>query len=128
MRDLEFKAWHIEGKYWINSADWPFITLRGEIGRIEKMAHNGKSIVGYLMDELDWEIVQYTGIKDKYNHKIYEKDIVEISIKKPYTNEIINWEENGFWFKDSNGMMNLPLQKYLKKVGSSLEYPELVKV
>jgi uncharacterized phage protein (TIGR01671 family) len=67
MRELKFRSWDKQGKYWLRES---YFNIRLDDGRLQR---NGN--IGII-----WgiEINQFTGLHDKNGKEIYEGDIVGI--------------------------------------------------
>lgn len=72
-----------------------------------------------------FELMQYTGLKDKNGKEIYEGDIVKIPDGRLHT---IVWEHWGFCIKDPQSGIYNALSEYLEIIGNIYENQELLPV
>lgn len=86
MREIKFRAWNKDGRYWLTDPTSPW-------GGINSAIH-------HIQD--NYELMQYTGLKDKNGKEIYEGDIVKIG------NDLIEevkWVGVGDWMEDKQPMV-----------------------
>jgi uncharacterized phage protein (TIGR01671 family) len=89
MREIKFRAWHVDTQQMLPNA---------QTGVIRTFTENGS----YLVKECKY--MQYTGLKDKNGKEIYEGDILEFTDK---------WE----WYRSSYGIkMNFAGPSELKEL------------
>ena len=108
MREIKFRAWSKKKKKMIYN--WQDTT------NVESFGFDGN---GYF------EIMQYTGLKDKNGKEIYEGDVFEWDEGDLY---IIEWiEQEGCWGTSSRiWLCNSNWRGYIKVVGNIYENPELL--
>ena len=124
MREIKFRAWFGEGHKMI-----PFDELHIEL-------ENGEYTVWYSLDGdsiqdglcvEDFNIMQYTGLKDKNGKEIYEGDIVRLPEDEDYKYYSIIYSKNRLGFTLSNGC-GFGLSYGIEVVGNIYENPELLTV
>ncbi|NFC76723.1 hypothetical protein EXM99_08180 [Clostridium botulinum] len=87
MREIKFRAWN-------NSHNTMEYDIQNDYDCI-------LSCFGGFLNNEFWEVMQYTGLKDKNNKEIYEGDIVNIEIKdKTIKNKIIATSNEVVEYKD----------------------------
>jgi len=129
MRDIKFRAWckYIDHEIFKNQMyydieNWTFEDNNNNLGHM-------------LQHPEGWEIMQYTGMKDKYGKEIYEGDILGFKDKRykkglgERKEEIkfdddIYCEEYGSYIGFENFMEDC---KTLEVIGNIYENPELLK-
>lgn len=120
MREIKFRAWNEKQKTMLDVFD------------------STKQIEFYIPLAEDWELMQYTGLKDKNGKEIYEGDIITWRPKGAYKDRwettIVEWNSNkGKWFFGYRHAYVSRFMSYtfdqvanLKVIGNIQENPELL--
>lgn len=133
MRDIKFRAWlkdqnRIAEVYTLSFHGWP---LEG-YESVTVLTKNNSDFE--LVNE--FELMQYTGLKDKNGKEIYEGDIVDFisvnGVDKDATKGVIRWDEEDTGFYVDNDNDKYPHVKFwftesIEVIGNIYENPELTK-
>ena len=118
MREIKFRAWNKETK-----------TLITDV-------HRWSTFNFMCMGDERYDIMQYTGLRDKQGTEIYEGDIV--SIQDYYfgdtlikgENSVIRWDDGSFeYYSENDGgeLDSAAIHNYqIKVIGNIYENPELL--
>lgn len=108
MREIKFRAWDKRyNKLW----SWEYITEHMNFG---------------VFDSKDWELMQFTGLKDKNNKEIYEGDILtafELPNKKYF---LVEWDNFCSKFSFPYSVKCVDGQRQYEVIGNIYENPELL--
>lgn len=145
MRDLKFKAWHLETKtmYWFdvmnanvhgNGSGYISMCLMGEDITKDKFKDNMIAV-----DPNDCEIMEFTGMYDRNGNEIYECDIIS---NAPFNKHLLTdmwhevvyrnrWEGNSLTHHSICGGQSIDdiskLDKhFIEVIGNVFENPELL--
>ena len=119
MRETKFRAYHKERKEMFEIASIDFE---------EKKAALSNGIIKLLnVDSKQFELLQYTGLKDKNGKEIYEGDIYHVGDKN--IRYLAVWFDSGFEGKQLRSTSYTGLKSWAKDIeilGNIYENPELL--
>nr|DAY20503.1 MAG TPA: YopX protein [Caudoviricetes sp.] len=120
MREIKFRAWDILKQRWSN-----YKINDGTVYFMDK--NTGVWYGTYNRRYKDFNLMQYTGLKDKNNKEIYEGDIFHIGSKKILY--VVEWIDCGLKGKQIRNGSWIGLdfwKKDIEIVGNIYENPELL--
>jgi len=122
MREIKFRVWDAHKRMWTE-----YRIHDGVVYFLDKST--GVWVGKYDKRYKEFDLMQYTGLKDKNNKEIYEGDIVTLHNGKYKV--IFNSKEARFVLRDDEFEMNIPFtnnnNKRMEVVGNIYENPELIK-
>lgn len=136
MREVKFRAWDKEYQEMKYNAEQAYDGC-GQLHAID--------CFGQLLEEENYKVMQYTGLKDKNGKEIYEGDIVKYcpnyraflavdEIRNEIKRGVVVWNEQGFYAIDDNYPSNKDYMSYpvpmliggLEVIGNIYENLELL--
>ena len=140
MREIRFKIWDKTRNKMLTSNCGAFL-LTQEGNAV--FHQNGNNPLEALIEQIDYEVLMYTGLKDKNGTEIYEGEIVTYSVKgfKKINKTVMTFnEEHGAYLFGIYEGVKMPcgkktrMNKYTRKsvnnvevIGNIYENPELLK-
>lgn len=133
--NIKFRVWCNTTKHF---TDIPFYSCGG--GQL-LWHHTSNEITISNIDEGDYEVQQFTGLKDKNGKDIYEGDLIAFSCDYTIDSsavDIIQWENQkvfyseeyaGFYFgtKHQFQILDINMPETIEVVGNIFENPELLR-
>ena len=139
-REIKFRAWDKVLGCIVHPQNVMLIEEKFSITRYTKdyIGNVGDSIET-IENPKEFDIMQYTGLKDKEGKEIYEGDLVEYGISKMVGHNkrkemgLVIWENDGAYFRIKNldSDMGISFSSYFdqlwtKIIGNIYENPELI--
>lgn len=114
MREIKFRAWDLEGKMM-------FYSMEGFVETFDVFS------IGEWCNKAGYELMQYTGLKDKNGVEIYEGDIVTHYGGTRY--RVITYTGVGFGSVRDDLEMDIPkFSQDIEVIGNIYEHPQLTEV
>ena len=127
-REIKFRAWDKDMKEWIPEKS--IIISKGKplalINEVPTPIEKAINMIGKLCNP-NWELIQFTGLKDKNGKEIYEGDIINFWAND--TKQVVEFKNGAYWMfvvDDDHNPVPLP-SKYIEVIGNIYENPELLK-
>lgn len=135
MKKLEFRLWDKANKkmLYYDTDIVPTLTLNGVLENSFIGKVNGKDIILHDNISACYEIMQYTGLRDRHNKKIYEGDVLETEdriVEVVWHEQAGQWDTNWIAYTKelvSNGITNVEWQYKASAIGNVWENPKLLK-
>ena len=140
MKEIKFRAWITNNNYYGDKIDtnenkmiylnlYQCVSYNTDFVLREKDWGDGNWIDDHL-DKPIFELMQYTGLKDKNGVEIYEGDIIICEQKNKTKNGLVVFKDGGFWVEFEEGMfafLDGAIKKFKGKIiGDIYKNPELL--
>lgn len=120
MREIMFRAWHIKDKAML---EWDVIMQtafnRGEY----QLLYSAIS-----QNDRNYNLMQYTGLKDQDGVEIFEGDIIDMVWIKTHYRGVVIFDNGEFCFRHKDGITSIgrPYSPCILVRGNIHEHPELL--
>lgn len=132
MREIKFRAFHKDKKImykvnWIASIGDSLTGHNIGVMHSPDFPSDINPLGEWFANTKDFELMQYTGLKDKNGKEIYEDDVVSSRIL--FGNWKVYWdkEDCGFFLVDNEGYTTCLDSEECEVIGNIFESPELLK-
>jgi uncharacterized phage protein (TIGR01671 family) len=128
MREIKFRAWNKRKKILENVFSLDFKTVEGPI-IVTTVGENTANDRDYI---INFELMQYTGLKDKNGKEIYEGDIIkglhpQDLEKREFIGRVFYWDEEGaFYHEFHKDRPPKRMWEYVEVIGNIYENPGLL--
>ncbi len=136
MRNIKFRAWDKKQK-WMDDFSDMFIRTNEDIYEEAGIKYDTPNLEVERVNTGRYEIMQYTGLKDKNGKEIYEGDIITTDLERYYL--IVEYRNGAFMLNCNDGEEDYydiffgtseepkKVYKYGEVIGNIYENPELLK-
>jgi len=135
-REIKFRAWRTDEKYMVTSDTGVLTALRNCYGNKGLAEQARFSNIDNQPNPNKFILMQYTGLKDKTGKEIYEGDILDTDLERPYL--VVEFRNGCFVVECCDNQetyhdIMYPLEKeisnleYHEVIGNIYENPELLK-
>lgn len=134
-REIKFRLWSKIGKKFIETDNPELEFVINNNGYLYSIENFYGEI--YVLPQMDIEVLQYTGLKDKNGKEIYEGDILKYNFtydgRSKHISPVTYLEtQASFGVIDFYGnnipLYNIPANNYFEVVGNIYENPELLEL
>ncbi len=127
MREIKFRVWCKEYEQFIQFNKMGFLE-DGSLWYVQGVDEDEKETdPPYFENQNDWELMQYTGLKDKNGVEIYEGDMYHHG--EPRITYTVVWVDSGLKGKQNSSTSYAGLESWcdqIEVIGNIYENPELL--
>lgn len=133
MRPIKFRAWDKQNKRFIEKIQLAYDGSTDGMDTSEEHPEQECEYFGGYLDNPDYVVEQYTGLKDKNGVEIYEGDIIhwkdEVRAKSDWVGEVV-WRDAGFHVDNGGSFSSTEwletASSIVEVIGNIHENPELL--